>query len=173
MTMNLSTHSLTPKDGLGGIRSLNGFSNLVGPLAQPVLYLRRPYFEASPKAISGRTSYLRVRLAFHPYPQVIRRLFNDGRFGPPREFNHASPCPWVAHPVSGLRPVTCALFRLAFAPAPVHHLNLATERNSPVRSTKSTPSPGTQWNLRPLNDSLDLLLLFPSLRPKAPLSAGL
>ena len=33
-----------------------------------------------------------------------------------------------------------ALFRLAFAPAPVLNLNLATYLNSPVRSTKSTPS---------------------------------
>jgi hypothetical protein len=32
--------------------------------------------EASPKAISGRTSYLRVRLAFHRYPQLIPYLFN-------------------------------------------------------------------------------------------------
>ncbi len=73
-----------------------------------MLYPRQETLEASPKAISGRTSYLRVRLAFHPYPQVIRRLFNDGRFGPPREFNRASPCPWVAHPVSGLRSATNA-----------------------------------------------------------------
>src|SRR5699024_1097922 len=34
-----------------------------------------------------------------------------------------------------------ALFRLAFAMAPFLQLNLACNRNSPVRSTKSTPSP--------------------------------
>ena len=33
-------------------------------------------YEASPKAISRRTSYLRVRLAFHPYPQLIPAFFN-------------------------------------------------------------------------------------------------
>jgi hypothetical protein len=33
--------------------------------------------EASPKAISGRTSYLRVRLEFLPYPRLIPSLFND------------------------------------------------------------------------------------------------
>src|SRR5690625_6023103 len=33
-------------------------------------------FEASPKAISERTSYLRVRLAFHPYPHLIPAFFN-------------------------------------------------------------------------------------------------
>ena len=31
-----------------------------------VLYLHATYLDASPKAISGRTSYLRVRLEFHP-----------------------------------------------------------------------------------------------------------
>jgi hypothetical protein len=39
---------------------------------------------AAPKCISGRTSYLRVRLAFHPYPQVIPALCNGHGFGPPR-----------------------------------------------------------------------------------------
>ena len=32
--------------------------------------------KASPKAISRRTSYLRVRLEFLPYPQVIPAFFN-------------------------------------------------------------------------------------------------
>ena len=98
--------------------------------------------EASPKAISGRTSYLRVRLEFLRYPQVIRRLFNGGRFGPPCGFTHTSACPWVGHPVSGLIPATSyALFRLALAAAPVlQYLNLAANINSPDRSTKSTRS---------------------------------
>ncbi len=59
--------------------------------------------EASPKAISGRTSYLRVRLAFHPYPQLIPQFFNTGGFEPPRGLTLASLWPWVDHPVSGLR----------------------------------------------------------------------
>jgi len=63
------------------------------------------------------------------------------RFGPPREFNPASPWPWVDHPVSGLLRQTIALLRLAFASAPVlPHLNLAWHSNSPVRSAKSTRS---------------------------------
>ena len=33
-------------------------------------------YEASPKAISGRTSYLRVRLEFLRYPQLIPAFFN-------------------------------------------------------------------------------------------------
>ena len=41
------------------------------PLPEQSLYPRGKTLEASPKAISGRTSYLRVRLAYHLYPQVI------------------------------------------------------------------------------------------------------
>ena len=80
--------------------------------------------EASPKAISGRTSYLRVRLEFHRYPQVIRHHCNGGRFGPPWGFTPTSTCSWVGHPVSGLRILTSsrfrgsALFRLGFPAAP-------------------------------------------------------
>ena len=82
------------------------------------LYLREDNIDASPKAISGRTSYLRVRLEFLRQPQVIRQLFNDGRFGPPQSFTSASTCPWLDHPVSGLLLSTiCALLRLAFASA--------------------------------------------------------
>ena len=42
-----------------------------GPLVQTELYLHYPLHEASPKAISERTSYLQVRLEFHRYPQLI------------------------------------------------------------------------------------------------------
>jgi hypothetical protein len=75
-------------------------------LALPVLYPRILTHEASPKAISRRTSYLRARLAFHRYPQVILQVFNLERFGPPHTFTHASACPWVDRPVSGLPHVT-------------------------------------------------------------------
>src|SRR6185437_12365355 len=56
---------------------------------------------AAPPCISGRTSYLQVRLAFHLYPQVIPQFCNTGGFGPRRGLTPASPCPWVAHLVSG------------------------------------------------------------------------
>jgi hypothetical protein len=107
-----------------GIRSLSEFGNRVRPLAQTVLYLHDSSADASPKAISGRTSYIRVRLAFHPYPQLIPQFFNIGGFGPPLAFKQASPWPWVDHSVSGLHPATKdALFRLAFAAAPwLNHL---------------------------------------------------
>ena len=81
---------------------------LDGPLVQSVLYLHDSTPEASPKAISGRTSYLRVRLAFHPYPQLIPAFFNIRGFGPPAGFTRPSPWSWVDHTVSGRRPRTRA-----------------------------------------------------------------
>jgi hypothetical protein len=39
--------------------------------------------EAAPQCISGRTSYHRVRLAFHLYPQLIPQFCNTGEFEPP------------------------------------------------------------------------------------------
>ena len=84
-----------------------------------MLYLRFSNLEASPKAISGRTSYLRARLEFHRYPQVIPELFNARGFGPPRNFTSASTCPWIDHSVSGRIHVTIfALLTLGFPLAP-------------------------------------------------------
>ena len=99
-------------------------------------------YNASPKAISGRTSYIRVRLEFLRYPQVIPGLFNERGCGPPLRLTATSACSWIGHPVSGLIPATSyALFRLALASAPkLQFLNLAAYINSPDRSTKSTRS---------------------------------
>ena len=117
------------------------FGNLVRPLAHSVLYPHQVCCNASPKAISGRTSYLRVRLAFHLYPHLIHVLFNALWFGPPQRFLSVSPWTWIGHPVSGLQQLTSALLRLAFASAPFFfELNLALCRNSLAHSTKGTPS---------------------------------
>ena len=97
--------------------------------------------EASPKAISGRTSYLRVRLEFLRYPQVIPAFFNRHEFGPPRNFTSASTCSWIGHPVSGLQHTTSRPLQTRFPfGSGTECLNLATYRNSPARSTKSTRS---------------------------------
>src|SRR6478609_8862930 len=140
-TMDLSTHRLTPGIRVCGIRSLTGLGN-PWRAPHPISALPpRLTSEASPKAISGRTSYLRVRLEFLPYPHLIPELFNAREFGPPVRVTAPSPWTGVDHTVSGLRPRTnVALFRLAFAAAPPLRLNLARERNSPVHSTKGTPS---------------------------------
>ena len=97
--------------------------------------------EASPKAISRRTSYIPIRLEFLRYPQVIPDYFNRRGFGPPQRFTAASACSWIDHQVSGLRHATSrpVQTRFRFGSATLS-LNLATQRNSPARSTKSTTS---------------------------------
>ena len=89
-----------------GLLSLIVFGNLVGSLTHSVLYLHLLLNKASPKAISRRTSYLRVRLEFLRYPQVIKTLFNGYLFGPPLDFTPVSACSWIGHSVSGLSHVT-------------------------------------------------------------------
>ena len=103
--MRLISHSLTAIHQLSGIQSLIGFGNLAAPrpfsALPPVIS-----HNASPKALSGRTSYLRVRLEFLRYPQVIPGFFNRRGCGPPRCLTTASACSWIGHPVSGLMQVT-------------------------------------------------------------------
>ena len=116
----------------------------VGNLSAPRLFSALPpvnLSQASHKAISGRTSYLRVRLEFLRYPQVIRQLFNGGRFGPPVGFTPPSTCSWIGHPVSGLLHATLRALHTRFPCGSVtSSLNLAAYNNSPDRSTKSTTS---------------------------------
>ena len=66
-------------------------------------------------------------MAFHPYPRLIRKLFNAYRFGPPSRFTGTSSWTGVDRKVSRLaRATQCRLLRLAFASAPaLLGLNLA------------------------------------------------
>ena len=138
--MKLISHCLTPGKRLPGILSLIRFSNL----SAPSLFSALPpviYFEASPKAISERTSYLRVRLEFLRYPQLIPAFFNRRGFGPPWSFTSTSTCPWIGHPVSGHIPQTFRPFQTRFHFGSVtESLNLACDIYSLDRSTKSTIS---------------------------------
>ena len=123
-----------------------------------MLYLPVSSPEASPKAISRRTSYLRVRLEFHRYPHLILTLFNVYRFGPPRDFTLASTWTWIGHPVSGLQHATIRPIKTRFPfDYSAEHLNLAAYHNSLARSTKST------WSLAlPLLVSIRFQVLFHS-----------
>ena len=97
--------------------------------------------QASPKAISRRTSYIQIRLEFLRYPQIITDYFNRRVFGPPQRFTIASTCSWLGHSVSGLRHDTLHPLQIRFRFGSVSlTLNLASHRNSPARSTKSTTS---------------------------------
>ena len=102
-TTDLITRSLTPglKYLAFGVYQISVI--LDGPLDQTVLYLQYSSSEASPKAISERTSYLQVRWEFLRYPHVIPAFFNRRGFGPPVRFTAPSPCTWVGHLVSGIR----------------------------------------------------------------------
>ena len=72
-------------------------------------------------------------------------------------FRLASPCPWVAHTVSGLIPATIrpiqTRFRYGFG---CHSLNLATEINSQAHSPRGTLS-GIAGNIC-ISTALNLLL---------------
>ena len=99
--MRLISHCLTAVIQLSGILSLIDFGNLSAPpsfSALPPVIIHN----ASPKAISGRTSYLRVRLEFLRYPHLITTFFNTCVFGPPKPFTVPSTWTWIGHPVSGL-----------------------------------------------------------------------
>ena len=62
-------------------------------------------------------------------------------FGPPQRFTIASTCSWLGHSVSGLRHDTYHPIQIRFRFGFVSlTLNLASHRNSPARSTKSTRS---------------------------------
>ena len=82
-------------------------------------------------------------MAFHPYPQVIRAVFNPHRFGPPLGVTRASPCSWVDRPGFGSTPGYCVALvsGLAFAPAPLD-TSLASHpsSNSPDHNAKGTQS---------------------------------
>ena len=66
-------------------------------------------------------------------------LFNGCGFGPPLPLTAASTWTWIDHPVSGLRTLTLRPFQTWYPFGSVPEaLNLASIRNSPDRSTKST-----------------------------------
>ena len=92
-------------------------------------------------------------MAFHPYPQVIRAVFNPHRFGPPLGVTPASPCSWVDRPGFGSAPAYCWIVfatthalvtGLAFAPAPpATGLAMHARSNSPDHNAKGTQSDAT------------------------------
>jgi hypothetical protein len=106
-----------------------------------VLYHRSGACEASPKAISRRTSYRQVRLEFLPYPQLIPACCTARGFGPPPSFTWASSWSWIAHLASGLVPrIKVALARSLSLWLGPHGLNRTLETNSLGHSSIGTPS---------------------------------
>src|SRR5436853_5566304 len=105
---------------------------------------RRLFPVAVPQYISGRTSYLHVRLEFLLYPQLLPQFCNTGGCEPRRSFTFASLWPWIAHLVSGriaatrvARPLQT---RFPSGSPPLAEVNLQRAMHSPDHSTKGTPS---------------------------------
>ena len=132
---------------MDGIRSLSEFGNPRWALVQTVLYLHHSYSEASLKLFRREPAISKFVWNFsathtsspHFSTYVVRsssafyRTFNldMGR----------------SHGFGSTTTYSFALFRLAFAAAPSFQLNLASNRNSPVHSTKGTLSPINGSNL--------------------------
>ena len=127
---------------------LSGILSLirVGNLSAPRLFSALPpvnICEASPKAISGRTSYLRVRLEFLRYPQLIPAFFNIRLVRSSMEFYLHFNLDMVRSP--GFGSMATDFLRAINTRFPcasgTEYLKLASYHNSPDRSTKSTPPP--------------------------------
>ena len=128
---------------LRGIRRLVRVGKRQAPSPIQRATSAQPQPEAAPKCISGRTSYLRVRLAFHRSPQLIRAFCNRRRCGPPRACSARFSLATVRSPGFGsIRNDSLRPFGLAVAAAPpVPGLACAAPVDSSAHSTKGTPSP--------------------------------
>ena len=107
-TTKLSPRRLTQALALLAFAVWLGLVTSTWPRAHPALYLQQRPHLAAPQCISGRTSYLHVRLEFLLYPHVIPQFCNTGEFEPRRTFTSASLCTWIAHVVSGRIAATLA-----------------------------------------------------------------
>ena len=136
--MELISHSLTAWLNYLAVRSLIVFSTAMGGHHTFSALPPRGIPDASPKAISRRTSYPPTRLEFLHYPQLIRGHCNERRFGPPSGVTPISSWPWIDRRASGLRMRTGAQLRLGFPVAPALRLNRARTRNSPAHSSIGT-----------------------------------
>ena len=110
-------------------------------------------------------------MAFHPYPQVIRILFNGRRFGPPAPVTAPSACPGVDRKVSRPPPATrCPLrtrFRSGSAPPGAYprrrratrRLIMQKARRHPSRGSDRLWAHGFRFSFTPLSA---VLFTFPS-----------
>ena len=125
---------------MNGIRSLSEFGN---PRWAPSPNSALPPSFSIPRLalkLFRRTSYLQVRLEFlryPPHPRTFQRTWVRSSSAFYRTFNLDM---GRSHGFGSTTTYSFALFRLAFAAAPSLRLNLACNRNSPVHSTKGTPS---------------------------------
>lgn len=60
---------------------------VIRPNTKKLQYPKEISFNTTPKYLSQRTSYILVRLAFHPLAQVIQNYCNNYWFGPPKRYS--------------------------------------------------------------------------------------
>ena len=117
--------------------------------------------QASPKAISRRTSYIRARLEFLRYPQVIPALFSGRLVRSSMKLYLHFNLPMDRSP--GFGSASCnffALFRLALASAPFLK-NLTSQHNVTRRSVLQKVQ-GRTFNVLPLLVNTGFQVLFHS-----------
>jgi hypothetical protein len=106
-----------------------------------VLYHPRSARKASPIAISGRTSYLRVRLEFLRYPQLIPWFFNTNVVRASTASYRRFTLAMGRSPGFGSTADDCTPFRTRFrSGCGPEALNLAAHGNSPAHSSIGTLS---------------------------------
>ena len=132
MTTELISRCLTPGEQFIGIWSLIGLEQLTPPCAIQSSTPNNLLTEANPKAISRRTSYLRFRLEFLRYPQLIPCFFNSNVVRSSTVCYHRFNL--LMDRSIGFGSMSCnylALFKLAFATAP--KLNFLTSLHNITR----------------------------------------
>ena len=135
-----------------------------------MLYLRKPCTRLALKLFRGEPAISGFDWNFSPihtssppfstYPHLIPTLFNGCGFGPPLPLTAASSWTWIDHPVSGLLPLTLALLRLGFPPAP--HLRCLTLPVSVTRRTVLQKVRGHTHTVLPQFVSTGFQVLFHS-----------
>ena len=106
-----------------------------------MLYLRLTSVRLALKLFRGEPAISGFDWNFSPIHRSSHGFSTPTWFGPPSDFTLTSTCPWIGHPVSGLRHATKRPIKTRFPFGSVPEvLNLATYRNSLARSTKSTSS---------------------------------
>ena len=110
-------------------------------------------------------------MAFHPYPQLVRALFNVNRFGPPAPVTAPSAWPGVDRKVSRPPPATLGPLRTRFrsgcgpqGPCPrrrraTRRLIMQKARRHPIRGSDRLRAHGFRFSFTPLSA---VLFTFPS-----------
>ena len=91
---------------------------IIRPGPGDITYLNEKGIRWLPPALLA--SRVRTSVIFHPYPQVIEKLFNAYSFGPPVGFTQPSTCSRVDRKVSRLQPLTKRPVQTRFRFGSVH-----------------------------------------------------